>query len=296
MLGRLQRHGDPGLRRELASPQPRRQHDLLALDLAALGADADDAVVIEHETGDLGVLEDPRAALPGTLGHRHRHVDRVGPALVRRPEAVDDVVGTDQRHQLGDLTRRQHLLGHPDRAHVRRLATVGLVPPLGRGQLEVAALPEPGREPGLLLESRVQLRGVARHPQRVLRRTPGDDLAGRVPGRTRRELLALEQYDVGRAQHRQVIGDRGPDHAAPDDDELSSARQILRRTGRCVVGPSRCRVDGGEVERHGGTLPVSERSFNLPGEQPGGQGRGQQATVPASAPGPTVRHVRWIGR
>ena len=76
--------------------------DLLALDVAALGAHADHAPspVIQDEVGDLGVLEDPRAALPGALGHRHRHVDRVGPALVRRPEAVDDVVGAHQRHQV----------------------------------------------------------------------------------------------------------------------------------------------------------------------------------------------------
>ncbi len=41
MLGRLERHRDARLGRELASPQPGGEHDLLALDVAALGADAD---------------------------------------------------------------------------------------------------------------------------------------------------------------------------------------------------------------------------------------------------------------
>ena len=42
-------------------------HDLLALDLTALGAYADDPAVVDRETGDLGLLEDPDASLAGAL-------------------------------------------------------------------------------------------------------------------------------------------------------------------------------------------------------------------------------------
>ena len=42
VLGGLERHGHAGLGRHLAAPEPRGDDDLLALDVAALGADADD--------------------------------------------------------------------------------------------------------------------------------------------------------------------------------------------------------------------------------------------------------------
>ena len=95
---------------------------------------------------------------------------------------------------------RQHLLGHPHRAHVRRLAAEALVGARRRGQLEVAAAAEPRGQPRLLLQPRVQLGGVASHPQRILGRAARDDLTRRVPGGARGELLALQEYDVGRTR------------------------------------------------------------------------------------------------
>ena len=219
-------------------------------------------VPVEDEVGDLGALEDPRSTLPRALGHRHRHVDRVGPALVGRPEAVDDVVGAHQRDEVGHLARRQHLLGHPHRAHVRRLAAEALVGARSRGELEVAALAEARGEPRLRLQPGIELGGVARHPQRVLRRAARDDLARRVPRGARRELLALQEHHVGRPEESEVIGDRGADHAATDDDVLRPARQVAGGRLRRGLGPSGGRVDGGEVERHGGSLPLVERLFN----------------------------------
>ncbi len=277
MLGGLERHGDAGLGRQLATPQPRGEHDLLALEVAPLGADADHPATVEDEVGDLGVLEDPYAALPGPLGHRHRHVDRVGPPLVGGPEAVDDVVGADQRHQVGHLARRQHVLGHPHRAHVRRLAAEALVGARRRGQLEVAASTEPGGEPRLLLQPRVQLGGVARHPQRVLGRAARDHLSRRVPGGARGELLALQEHDVGRTEEREVVGDRRTDHAATDDDVLRPAGQVAGGRGRSGLGPGGSGVDGGEVERHGGTLPRFERLFNRSSDDCLAAGSGRQA-------------------
>ena len=145
VLRGLQRHGDAGLGRQLATPQSRGEHDLLALDVTPRRTHPDHARAVEDEVGDLGALEDPGPPLPGALGHRHRHVDGVGPALVGCPEAVDDVVGAHQRHEVGHLARRQHLLGHPHRAHVRRLAAEALVGAGRRGELEVATLAEPRR-------------------------------------------------------------------------------------------------------------------------------------------------------
>ena len=197
-----------------------------------------------------------------------------------RPEAVDDVVGAHQRHQVGHLARRQHLLGHPHRAHVRRLAAQALVGAWRRGQLEVAALAEPRGEPRLLLQPGVELGGVARHPQRILRRAAGDDLSRRVPGGARGELLALQEHHVGRTQEREVIGDRRADHAATDDDVLRPARQLTGGRLRCGPGPGGGGVDGGEVERHGRSLPLVERLFN---QVPGSRAR---ATLDPISPEP----------
>ena len=255
VLGGLQRHGDAGLGRELATPQPRSEHDLLALEVTTLGADADDAATVEDEVGDLGVLEDLHAALPGALGHRHRDVDRVGPALVGGPEAVDDVVGADQRHQVLHLLRRQHVLGHPDRAHVRRLAAEALVGARRRRQLEVAALPEARGQSGLLLQPGVELGGVARHPQGVLGRAARDHLTGRVPGGARGELFALEQDDVGRPEEGQVVGDRRTDDAATDDDVLRAGGQVAGGGGggsaRAAAGLMAVKSSDMEAPSHG---------------------------------------------
>jgi hypothetical protein len=46
-----------------------------------------------------------------------------------------------------------------------------------------------------------------------------------VPGRTGRELVLLEQDDVGPAEVGEVVGDAAADHAAADDDYLGAARQ-----------------------------------------------------------------------
>ena len=53
-----------------------------------------------------------------------------------------------------------------------------------------------------------------------------------MPGRAGRQLLPLEQDDIGPADFRQVIRNRAADHAAADNDDFRLARKfsLLRHT------------------------------------------------------------------
>ncbi len=59
----------------------------------------DDAALLEH-AGDGDALEDRRALHARALGERHRHVDRIGAAVLLDVEAGEDVVGAREREQL----------------------------------------------------------------------------------------------------------------------------------------------------------------------------------------------------
>ena len=63
-------------------------------------------------TGD--ALDDGRALLSRTLGQCHRHVDRVGPAVLFHVEPGEHIIGTRQREQVSYLSGRD--LVHVDAA------------------------------------------------------------------------------------------------------------------------------------------------------------------------------------
>ena len=176
-----------------------------------------------QEPGDRHALDDRHPELARALGQRHRDVDRVGPAVLGHVEAGQDVVGAGQREQLADLTGRDLL--HVDAAPpVERGHPPVLLQPVGVGRhLDEAHRLEAGRQPGLGLQAGVEVAGVLPHLGRGLgRRTEGDDQPGRVPGRARGELVALQQDDVRPPHVREVVGDRAADDATPDHDDLGA--------------------------------------------------------------------------
>ena len=98
-------------------------------------------------------------------------------------------------------------------------------------------------------EPRQELGRVARHPQERLRRHAGrGDETGRVPRRAAGQLLALDRTTSLHAELRQVVGDAGPDRAAPDDDDLRALRERVGRSPRCPAfrrgrdGQTACRL------------------------------------------------------
>ena len=251
VLGGLQRDVHPGQLAKLPGPHPGAVDDVLGLDVAARRAHAGHRAAAGQEPGYRRALDDPRAAHPGAPGQRHRHVDRVHPAVGRDIEAGQHVIGPRQREQLGDLARRDLVHLHAAQPVERRDPPVLLQPPRLDGQLDEPDLLQAGREPGLGLQPGVQVPGV--HPQlgRGLRgRAEGGHQPGRVPGRAGGQPVALEQQHVGNPEVREVVGDRGPDDAAADDDD---------------TGP----VRDGRGARHGHATLASARSAVLAAAPPG---------------------------
>ena len=129
VLGRLQRHRDPGQRAELPGPHPGRVDHHLGLDPAGLGQHRGDPPAAGLDAGRGHPLDDPHAQLPGALGQRRGHAHRVGPALVGDVERGQHVVGAGQRPHPGQLRGRDlRVLDaepvHPGAFAAQRLAAV----------------------------------------------------------------------------------------------------------------------------------------------------------------------------
>ena len=105
MLGRLERHGHSGQRAELACPHPGRVDHDLRLDRAGLGEHGGHPAAASLHAGRGDAFDDPHTALPGALGQRSCHADRVRSPLVGHVKAGQHVVGTSQRPHGRDFGR-----------------------------------------------------------------------------------------------------------------------------------------------------------------------------------------------
>src|SRR6516164_8495091 len=253
MLGRLERDVYPGQFAELARPHPGAVDHELRLDVALRGADPGHRAAAPQEPGNRHALDDPGATHPGSLGQRHRHVDRVHPPVARDVEPGEHVVGPREREQARDLGGRDLVDLHPAQPVERGDPPVLLEPPRLDRQFDQPDLFQPGRLAGLRLQPRVQVPGV--HPQL------GRGLRGgaerrhqprRVPRGARGQPVPLQQDDVRHAQVRQVIGDRSTDDAAAHDDDSRAVRD-----------------SGGAGSRHASSTtssrPARRSSASMPG-------------------------------
>ena len=94
---------------DLARPQPAGVDDMLCDDLALVGDDAPFAVGQLHDVLDLGEALDLRAELARGLGVGVRDAGGVEMAVLRIADSTNELLGIDERHQLGRLLRRDLL-------------------------------------------------------------------------------------------------------------------------------------------------------------------------------------------
>ena len=216
-------------------------------------AHADDRAVTGQHIDRGGALQQRRPAHARALGQGHRDVHRVHPAVGRRVERGEDVVGARDREQLADLAGTDLVDVHTAMAVERRHPPVLLEAALVSGDLDQPDRAEAGGLPGLGLQPGVQVLGV--HPQlgRGLGgRAERDHQAGGVPGRAGGEPVTLEQHRVGPAQFGQVVGDRRADDPATDHDHPRASREAGgARAGRVGVGRGGGRAEGGASSRLG---------------------------------------------
>ncbi|CAB4958902.1 unannotated protein [freshwater metagenome] len=234
MLGRLIRNRDAGLLAELARPHSGAIDHVLGLDVAEGGGDTGDRALGREHPGDRAAFDNAGAPHARTLGHRHRDVDGVDPAVVGNVEAGEQVVGLGKREEFAHLAGGNFL--HVD-AHepIEGRHPPVLLKPAGVGShLDEAHLPQAGGEAGLGLEPGVEVAGVLPQPRAGFRRRAECDHQSRgVPRGARGELVALEQHDVGPACLREVVKHRGADDSASDYDDAGT---VGKRRG--VHGPT----------------------------------------------------------
>ena len=232
VLGGLQRDVDADAAPQLARPEARGDHDGLALDVACVGDDRGDPAVLGAQPGHRHALDDGDAARGGALGQRGRHTDRVGATFVGDVRRREDVVDRGDRRQLGHLGRGDLDVVDAEAALEGALAAQRLEPLRRGGEVQVADRAEPGGVAGLGLEAGVEVAGVARHPQRGLVDHAGaGDQSGRVPRGPGREVVPLDEDDVGDAERAEVVGDAAADHAPTDDDDAGPRRKVSHEPG-----------------------------------------------------------------
>ena len=206
--------------------------------------------------GALRRLDGPRVALAGQRLHRRVADDadaaaaraggegvgqggRVDVAVGRQPGGRQHVLHVQQREQLERAGGVDDLHRHPRRrGHAG--VVLELVEPVavqaeahGAGRVEVHGQAGVGLELGEPLDARAQ------RAHQAPGAAPLRAQAGGVPGRAAGQLVLLEQDDVGLAEPRQVVGERGAGRAAADDDDLGALREVAHAAGRSRAASTR---------------------------------------------------------
>ncbi len=192
VLGRLERDGHADLLSERFGPLAAAVDDVLTFDVAAGGGHGRDPAAIDGAAVGLCSLQNPHSAAPGAPGQCLGQVSGVGLGVVRQPDRAGQVPGAHQRPPLArlghrDVMRLQALRARQVDGPAKLRQPVG-----GRRDPERAALAPAGPEADLGLQARVEPAAVEHQlGQRRVRAELADD-AGRVPGRSARELSLLE--------------------------------------------------------------------------------------------------------
>ena len=98
-------------------------------------------------------------------------------------------------------------------------------------RLDDAHRTEARGQPGLGLEPGEEVARVqADAGQGLARRPEAGHQPGRVPGRAAGQAVALDEHDVGDPLVGEVVGDRGADDPATDDDDAGAGGELRRGT------------------------------------------------------------------
>ena len=255
VLHREHRQLEPGHAADLARPQPAGIDDMLGDERALVGDDVPGAVGPRLRLDDPGVPIDLGALDARRLGIGVGDAGWVDVAFERVVERADEVALVHEREHLRRLVDRDHLhveaeVPRPRHHHLEEIV------PLGR-----AGEHQPGRDvdaaglAGDRLDLLVKVDGVGLELGDVRIAVDRVHAAGRVPGRARGQLRALDQHHVAPAGLRQMIKDARADDAPSDDHDAGMGlhRQRLPRNR-----------DGAPVVEDvaGALLPWSDR--NLP--------------------------------
>ena len=219
---RYYRYAHAGEPPELGGEHSAGDHHRLGLHVAAVGAHPGHPSALGVDPRNPGGGEDPGAPLACALGQRVGQLGRVEPAVGGQPGRAQHPLGGHQREQLGGALGAHQFQREPERVRPPGLAAQLLHALLARGQPEAAALHPAAVVPQLS----VQLDRVHHHAGQRHRAPQLAAQAGRVEGRARGELVAVDQQHVLVAELGQVIGDRRSSDAPAHDDAAGGAGEF----------------------------------------------------------------------
>ncbi len=226
VLGRVERDRrarEPG---KLRGPEPGGEDDRVRFDRPPVGLDPGHRAVLDAKPGDRHAEREHGAAIVRPLGERQGRIPGVHGGVGGHEQRPDQVVDLRDRPRVAHLRRLQdagldvelavHVRGAPELLH----------PPRRPRQGERTDAAEPGLDAGLGRQPRVERRVDARQLGQRVRPPDLGDQAGRVPGRAAGQARPLHDEHVGDAELREVVGDRGADHAAADDHDPGARRRL----------------------------------------------------------------------
>ena len=182
--------------------------------------------------------------LAGGARERLGQLARVDVAVGRIPQRALQPVVLDRRVTPLHLLGRHQLVLETERVR-HRSHVAELLQPSARLREADRAGPVVGdRVVGVGGEPGVELGGVLLQPDDVAVAGEGRDVAGRVPGRARRELVHLEQHGIGPASLGEVVEDAGAGDASTDDDNPCVILHVL------PVPPCATRRSSAALRRH----------------------------------------------
>ena len=232
VLGRVEGHVDPAEEADRLRPLTGAVHDDFCLDGPPVRDHARHPAGAGDDVGHACALRDAHAPHAGAAGQRRRHVDRIDGAVARQPEGAEQIADLQNGVALPSLRRRQQVA----------LEVVGLRggrrppeldQPLGRpGHRHPTTPLETGGETGLGLELAVQAGRILHQSGPGLCRPELAEEARRMPRRAAGKLPLFEEDDVVPSAAGQVVGGRGPDDTAADDDHAGTVGQVSLR--RCT--------------------------------------------------------------
>ncbi len=191
---------------------------MLGGDLALVGGDLPQPVVELLDGGDRGVAVDRGAAVACALGQRLGQVGGLDVAVIGVLDGAEQALGLAERPDFLDLFRRQDVDLDADRLGNAGIIHVFVPAVLGAGETDVGDLREADIHAGFLLQFLVELDRVFVDLADRIAHVEQGQQAGGVPGRARRQLLALDEHGIVPAFLGQVVERGNPYHAPADDD------------------------------------------------------------------------------
>src|SRR5262245_33589361 len=193
---------------------------MLRMDRALLGNDIPAAVAALLRVDDAALLDDFRTLAARCLGVSMRGAGRVEMSLERVPHGADELLLVQQGKTILGLLHRNEFRGDA-KIPIARMRHFQPVETLPRGDQHDAArkmhtcrLARDGLDLTVEIDRiLLQLRHIRIAVERV--ETPS-----RMPGRARRQHVAVEKDGVSQTAFRQMIKNGTSDDAAADDNDL----------------------------------------------------------------------------